>query len=70
MYTLFGVLFTGAGLSIPSGGINWRNVLREKAASIDIDVNRKNNLISVAQYIYNESGMRQTITQLLKNEIS
>src|SRR5699024_5415695 len=65
-----GVLFAGAGLSVPSGGINWRDLLREEAASIDIDVDRENDLISVAQYIYNESGTRQTITQLLKNEIS
>src|SRR5699024_11825307 len=65
-----GVLFAGAGLSVPSGGINYRDLLSEEAESIDIDVDRENDLISVAQYIYNESGTRQTITQLLKNEIS
>lgn len=64
-----GALFAGAGLSMPSGGINWRELLHEDASSIGIDVSRENDLISVAQFIYNESGTRQTITQLLKNKI-
>ena len=65
-----GALFAGAGLSIPSGGISWSELLREEADSIGIDVSKENDLISVAQYIYNESGTRQTITQLLKNKIN
>lgn len=64
-----GALFAGAGLSIPSGGISWSELLRDEADSIGIDVSRENDLISVAQFIYNESGTRQTITQLLKNKI-
>src|SRR5690625_919456 len=64
-----GALFAGAGLSIPSGGISWSELLREEANSIGIDVSREDDLISVAQFIYNESGTRQTITQLLKNKI-
>lgn len=64
-----GALFAGAGLSIPLGGISWSELLREEADSIGIDVSRENDLISVAQFIYNESGTRQTITQLLKNKI-
>src|SRR5699024_6027475 len=65
-----GALFAGAGLSIPSGGISWKELLREEADSIGIDVDKENDLISVAQFIYNESRTRQTITQLLKNKIS
>lgn len=64
-----GALFAGAGLSIPLGGISWSELLREDAASIGIDVSKENDLISVAQFIYNESGTRQTIIQLLKNKI-
>src|SRR5690625_4014950 len=64
-----GALFAGAGLSMPSGGISWSELLRDEACSIGIDVSRENDLITVAQYIYNESGTRQTITQLLKNKI-
>lgn len=54
---------------MPSGGISWSELLKDEAHSIGIDVSRENDLISVAQYIYNESGTRQTITQLLKNKI-
>lgn len=65
-----GALFAGAGLSIPSGGISWSELLREDANAIGVDVSREADLISVAQYIYNESGTRQTITQLLKDKIN
>lgn len=65
-----GALFAGAGLSMSSGGLSWSNLLKEEASSIGIDVTREDDLISVAQYIFNESGTRQTITQLLKNKIN
>lgn len=63
-------IFAGAGVSIPSGGISWSDLLREEAESIGLDISKENDLISVAQYIYNESGTKQTITNLLKNKIA
>ncbi|RVU62977.1 hypothetical protein BM74_17590 [Bacillus thuringiensis] len=63
-------IFAGAGVSIPSGGISWSDLLREEAESIGLDISKENDLISVAQYIYNESGTKQTITSLLKNKIA
>lgn len=63
-------LFAGAGLSIPSGGISWPNLLEDEAKAIGIDVYKEHDLTSVAQYIYNESGSRQIITRLLKNHIN
>lgn len=63
-------LFVGAGLSIGSGGINWSELLEEEAQNIGLDVNRENDLVNVAQYIYNESGTRNTISELIKNKIS
>lgn len=63
-------LFAGAGLSIPSGGISWSKLLEEEAIAIGIDVNQEQDLTTVAQYIYNESGSRQIITQLIKNHIN
>lgn len=62
-------LFAGAGISVPSGGISWAELLRNDADKIGIDVDKETDLISVAQYIYNETGTRQTISQLLKNKI-
>ncbi len=63
-------IFAGAGVSIPSGGISWNDLLKEEAESIGLDISKENDLISVAQYIYNESGTKQTITNLLKNKIA
>lgn len=63
-------MFAGAGLSIPSGGISWTKLLEDEANAIGIDVYKENDLTSVAQFIYNESGSRQVITQLLKNHIN
>lgn len=63
-------LFVGAGLSIGSGGINWNELLKEEAQNIGLDVEIENDLVSVAQYIYNESGTRNTISELIKNKIS
>lgn len=65
-----GAIFAGAGLSIPSKGVNWKELLRNEAKAIDLDVDKETDLISVAQYIFNESRTRQTITRLLKNEIN
>ncbi|OOV77040.1 SIR2 family protein [Mammaliicoccus fleurettii] len=63
-------LFVGAGLSMDSGGLNWKELLREDAHSIGLDVEEeKEDLVSVAQYIYNETGSRNTISQLIKNKI-
>lgn len=62
-------VFAGAGLSIPSGELSWKELLRENAKSIGLDVDKENDLILVAQYIYNEFRTRNTISNLIKNYI-
>lgn len=62
-------VFAGAGLSIPSGELSWKELLREEAKSIGLDVDRENDLILVAQYIFNEAGTRNIISSLIKNYI-
>lgn len=62
-------VFAGAGLSIPSGEVSWSELLKKDAESIGLDITREDDLIEVAQYIYNESGTRTTITGLLKNHV-
>lgn len=62
-------VFAGAGLSIPSGELSWAELLRNDAKSIGIVIDREDDYISVAQYIYNESGTRNTITKLIKNHV-
>lgn len=62
-------LFAGAGLSVGSGSVSWKELLAAPAADINIDVNREADLTSVAQYIYNESNSRHKITNLIKQHI-
>ena len=63
-------IFAGAGLSIPTGNLNWKDLLREDAKAIGINVDLEHDLLAVAQYIYNESGTRNKITKLVKKYIN
>lgn len=63
-------VLAGAGLSIPAGLVNWKQLLRSVAKEIGLDVERETDLVAVAQYYYNEQGGRQRINQLLVNEFS
>lgn len=63
-------IFAGAGLSIPTGNLNWKDLLREDAKAIGINVDEEHDLLAVAQYIYNESGTRNKITKLVKKYIN
>lgn len=63
-------VLAGAGLSIPSGLVNWKQLLRSIAKEIGLDVEREADLVAVAQYYYNEQGGRHRINQLLVNEFS
>lgn len=60
----------GAGMSIPAGLVNWKDLMRSIASEIGLDVKREHDLIAVAQYHQNERGGRQRINQTLVNEFS
>ena len=57
-------IFAGAGLSVPSGYVDWRNLLRNLAKEIDLDVDKEHDLASLTQYFINERG-RSGVDQLL-----
>jgi hypothetical protein len=46
-------LFAGAGLSCSAGFVDWRDLLRDAAAVIGLDIGREQDLVSVAQYYVN-----------------
>jgi len=56
-------VFAGAGLSIESGLVNWKELLREIAKDIGLDVDKESDLIAVAQYHKNERMSRGSINQ-------
>ena len=64
-------IFAGAGLSIPAGFVNWKNLLRDIAAELNLDIDKENDLIAIAQYHYNEKGNnRHKLNQLLIDEFT
>lgn len=64
-------IFAGAGLSIPAGFVNWKNLLRDIASDLNLDIDKENDLIAIAQYHYNESGNnRHKLNQLLIEEFT
>jgi hypothetical protein len=64
-------IFAGAGLSLPAGFVNWKNLLRDIATELNLDIDKENDLIAIAQYHYNERGNnRNKLNQLLIEEFT
>lgn len=63
-------VFAGAGLSCSSGYVDWKNLLRPLASDIDLDVDKENDLLSVAQFYRNRKGNRTPINQEIMNAFS
>ncbi|AQS42438.1 SIR2 family protein (plasmid) [Bacillus velezensis] len=58
-------IFAGAGLSQPAGYVDWRELLRDIADELGLDVDKEDDLIAVAQYHVNEHGGRGRLNQVL-----
>lgn len=63
-------IFAGAGLSIPSGVVNWKELLRRPASRLGLDIDKESDLVSLAQYIYNDSKTKTPLTELINNHFS
>ena len=63
-------VFAGAGLSRPSGYVDWKSLLRPLASDIDLDVDKENDLLSVAQFYRNRKGSHTPISQAIMNAFS
>lgn len=61
-------VFAGAGLSAPSGYVNWKELLRPLAVELDLDIDKETDLVSLAQYYVNENS-RSGLTERLIDEI-
>jgi hypothetical protein len=62
-------IFAGAGLSVSSGFVNWKELLREIAESIELNVDEEMDLVALAQYYENERN-RGKLNQVLVNEFA
>lgn len=63
-------IFAGAGLSIPAGFVNWKELLREIAEELHLEIDKEDDLIALAQYYVNEKGGRSAINQKLIEEFT
>lgn len=63
----YAAIFAGAGLSRPSGFVNWKDLLRDLAEEIQLDVERETDLVEVAQYYCNEKRGRNEINDRILN---
>lgn len=63
-------LFVGAGLSVPAGFVNWKQLLRAIAAEIDLDVELEHDLVAVAQFHFNERQSRSALNRALMESFS
>lgn len=64
-------IFAGAGLSRASGYVNWKELLRELASDINLEVDKEDDLVSLAQYYYNSQGEnRSSISDKIVEEFT
>lgn len=63
-------LFAGAGLSRPSGFVDWKGLLRDIATDLHLDVDQENDLVALAQYHVNERRGRGGLNQVLIDEFT
>ncbi len=60
-------LFVGAGLSLEAGFVNWKELLRDLAVEIGLNVDQERDLVAVAQYHLNQHGFdRSRLNQVIK----
>lgn len=64
-------IFAGAGLSAPSGCVNWKQLLREIAEELELDIEKESDLVAIAQYYYNKNGCNRTkLNDIIKDKKS
>lgn len=64
-------IFAGAGLSVAAGFVDWKTLLMPITEELGLNVKKEDNLVSVAQYHFNEKGRnRSRLNQLLIDEFS
>lgn len=61
-------LFVGAGLSTGSGYVNWKELLREIATDLGLEIDRERDLLAIAQFNVNKTRGRHQLNQLIVDE--
>ena len=60
-----GAMFIGAGVSRPAGFADWRELLKEIAEDLQLDIVREHDLIAVAQFEANRKGNKDSLNEAI-----
>lgn len=63
-------IFTGAGLSVPAGFVNWTDLMEEIARDLGLDINNEKDLVSLAQFHVNENQTRSKLNRKILEEFT
>ncbi len=58
-------VFAGAGLSVPSGYVSWKELLRPFAEEIGLSIDKEHDYLAIAQYYCNKQGSRAGINDIV-----
>ena len=62
-------IFAGAGLSVASGHVDWKGLLKDFADELNLDIDKETDLITLAQYHLNSNANnRHSLNQKIANE--
>ena len=61
-------MFIGAGISRAAGFVDWKQLLKEIAEELDLDIDRESDLVALAQFHCNHRRGRDRLNQLLIDE--
>jgi hypothetical protein len=60
-------IFAGAGLSLGAGYVDWKELLEDVAKEVRLNIQKEDDLISLAQYHVNEHGGRSKLNKKILN---
>lgn len=63
-------IFAGAGLSVPAGFVNWKDLLRDIAHDLGLVIDREDDLIAIAQFHVNETKSRYRLNKEIIDHLS
>ncbi|MGE3802007.1 MAG: SIR2 family protein [Candidatus Kapaibacterium sp.] len=63
-------VFAGAGLSRSSGFVDWKELLREIAADLKLNIDKESDLVGLAQFHLNERQNRSRLNEKLIDEFT
>lgn len=62
-------VFAGAGFSKPAGYVDWKELLRDVADDLQLDVNKEDDLVTLSQYYCNKNS-RNALDEIVNNEFT